>query len=383
LPKTLTDAKPNTMTITLRLFLAFIFILVIPYVALSQDIDHLIFKTGNALLKNKEIRAVSIGVYKDGEKYTGHFGSIAQGESTPPNDETIYEIASVTETFTGYLAAKAVKEGRIKLNDDIRTYLEGDFNNLEFEGKVITIKHLLTHTAGMPHFMDQRLTEAYDKLATDAPFKVAEFDADFSKEEFFKALARLELKAVPGTEYSYSNAGAELVGYILTVVNQKSIDELFQEAILEDANMTNTAIRLNEEQKTRLIKGYWLNNSIPSPNQFNPLWASGHGLKSTLADLMNYIEFNLKEDNPILDESHELLYEKGTRWMGYFWNIWKDKHGTSFNHHGGASGMQNWLYLFPKYNLGISLIVNHSGDKTPRKLSKAANSILKELADKN
>jgi D-alanyl-D-alanine-carboxypeptidase/D-alanyl-D-alanine-endopeptidase len=65
--------------------------------------------------------------------------------------------------------------------------------------------------------------------------------------------------------------------------------------------------------------------------------------------------------------------------IAYYWRVWKDKYGTSYNHHDGTSGTQNWLFIYPKYNLGISVISNQSGPKTPKLLSKIVNKTLKEL----
>lgn len=345
----------------------------------AQDIDKVILKQGNQLLKNKEFNSVSIGVYKDGKQYIHHFGELTKGSNDVPTDETIYEIASVTKTFTGYLAAKAVLEAKLSLDDEVQTYLEGDFDNLAFEGKSITIRDILTHTAGLPHFMDQRMTETFATMQSDVPTTYLKLEQAMTKELFFEYLAAYELTTAPGTKYNYSNGGAELMGYILTRIYDKNYDELLQEAFLSQLGMNDTGIRLNEEQKQRLAQGYWMNNSEKSPNHLNPLWATGSGLKSTLPDLMKYIEFSLNSDDPIIKESQTILYEKKTRWMGYFWNGWKDRNGTSFNHHGGATGMQNYIFLFPKYDLGFSIVVNHSDAKAPRKMSSAVSKMLKAL----
>ena len=74
-----------------------------------------------------------------------------KGKGNIPTDSTIYEIASVSKSFTGILVAQAVLQ-RLNINDDIRKYLSEDFSNLEYEGKPVRIKHLLTHTAGLPDF---------------------------------------------------------------------------------------------------------------------------------------------------------------------------------------------------------------------------------------
>jgi CubicO group peptidase (beta-lactamase class C family) len=348
--------------------------------AKAQDVNQIIEKQANSILKNKEITSVSIGVFKDGQTFIGHFGTLEKGNNIPPTDETLYEIASVTKTFTGYLAAKAVLENRINLDDDIRIYLEGEYKNLEFEGKPITIQHLLTHTSSLPQFMSSKMAEVFEKLSPEAPKQILELEQNLSKKGFFEKLSAFKLTESPGTKYVYSNAGAELMGYILTNLYGASFDELLKESFLDELGMNNTAINLNAHQNENLSKGYWFKNDELSPNQLNPLWGTGSGLKSTIPDLMKYIELNLDATNPIIQESHKELYKEGkTLWVAYFWRVYKDKYGTSFNHHGATTGNQNWLYIFPKYNLGISIIVNQSDNKTPNILSSSAQSILKKV----
>ncbi len=99
----------------------------------------------DSLLLYSEIDAVSVGVYVNGKTYTLHKGELTVGLNYQPTDETLYEVASLTKTFTGTLLAQAIVENKVGLDDDIRTVLEGDFPNLEYEGNPITFRHLVTH----------------------------------------------------------------------------------------------------------------------------------------------------------------------------------------------------------------------------------------------
>ncbi len=343
---------------------------------ISKAID----KHGKAFLNNKSITSVSIGVLKEGETYTQHFGEIEKGKNNTPNNETIYEIGSVTKTMTGYMVAKAVVAGKIKLEDDVRLYLKGDYPNLEYNNKSVTIKHLLTHTSGLPTSLPTELNEIFEKPDENVPEEYYEIEKSYDKEKFLADLKNVSITVEPGTKYSYSNAGAELVGYVLEKVYEKSIDELLKENFVREYNMLNTAIELNETQKKKLVRGYWMNNTTPSPNQLNKLWATGGGAKMNLTDMLHYMELQLNSKDPIVFESHKVLCEEGkTRKIAYFWNVSNDKHGKSYNHHGGTSGTQNWLFIFPKYKLGISVITNQSGPETPGLLSGTVKRILKDI----
>ncbi|MEL6484679.1 MAG: serine hydrolase domain-containing protein, partial [Bacteroidota bacterium] len=335
---------------------------------------------GEQFLKNNQITAVSIGVYHNKQSYTGHFGEIEKGKGNLPNDETIYEVGSVTKTITGYLVAKAVLDQKIKLEDDIRTYLQEAYPNLEYQGKPITIKHLLTHTGGLPMFLPKEMDEVFQNLNERVPETYLAIEESYDKKKFFEDLKNVSISTEPGTTYSYSNTGAELAGYILETVYQKNIDALIKDIFSVEHEMSDTGIHLNPEQQNRLVRGYWMKNETQSPNQLNPLWASGGGMRMTLNDLMQYVKLQLNKNNPIVSESHRMLYKKNTgSYLGYFWRIRKDKYGISFNHHGGTTGTQNWLFVFPKYDLGISIITNQSGPKTPNLLGKTARKMLKDL----
>lgn len=346
----------------------------------GSAVTEAIEKNGNAFLKNKDITSVSIGVFKAGAVYTQHFGEIEKGKGNVPTDETIYEIASVSKTATGYLVAKAVLEKKINLEEDVRVYLKGAYPNLEYNQKPITIKHLLTHTSGLPGFLPKEMNGVFEKLNESVPDEYYALEKSYGKEQFLNDLKNLSLSVAPGTKYAYSNVGAELVGYVLETVYEKPIDELLQESFLKKYAMLNTAIELNETQKQKLVRGYWMSNTSPSPNQLNTLWATAGGLKMTMSDMLHYMELQLNSEDPIVAESHKVLYEEGSLLkIAYFWRVWNDKYGTSYNHHGGTSGTQNWLFIYPKYKLGISIITNQSGPDTPNLLNKTAKKILESI----
>ena len=84
-------------------------------------------ETAQSMLSDSTITSVSIGILKDGIAYTSHYGELDAGKENPPNDETIYEIASLTKTMTGTLVAQAVLDGKLNLDDDIRKYLKEDY----------------------------------------------------------------------------------------------------------------------------------------------------------------------------------------------------------------------------------------------------------------
>ena len=85
-----------------------------------DPIDYSMDNSAQLILENPEINSISIGVYKDGKKYANYYGEIDIGRGNLANDTSIFEIASVTKTFTAYITAQAVFDDRLALDDDIR-----------------------------------------------------------------------------------------------------------------------------------------------------------------------------------------------------------------------------------------------------------------------
>ncbi|WP_190811695.1 serine hydrolase, partial [Flagellimonas sp. S3867] len=282
-----------------------------------------------------------------------HYGELEIGKKNQPNDSTIYEIASVTKTFLGTVAAKAVLDGKINLNDDVRMYLELPYPNLEFDKKPVTIKHLLTHTSGFPNF----------------PIKGE------NKPDFFEGLKEIKIDSEIGSEYAYSNTGPELMAYILEKVYGIPYEELVAKFILRPNGMNSTKFNLTKDEKLRLVKGYNEENEI-MPNFKRNLWGGTIGLHSTTLDLVKYMRFQLDETNAVVKESHKEFFETPYDFsIGYHWNILKEDDNIIYRHHGGIFGMQNWFMIYPKYNMGISILSNASFNDTGDILEEVAKEI--------
>lgn len=189
-------------------------------------------QNAHVLLSDSKISAVSVGVYKDGKKYIRHYGELDKGKGNAPTNQTIYEIASVSKTLTGVLVAKAVLEGKLKLEEDIRTYLKEDFPNFAYNGQPIKLKHLLTHTCGLPQFLPESINALMTEFNEELPFRMNEIQEQYSRQAFFNDLHKVKLDTLPGTSYGYSNVDTELVAHILENVYQTPFDELLQATLV-------------------------------------------------------------------------------------------------------------------------------------------------------
>ncbi|REM95993.1 class A beta-lactamase-related serine hydrolase, partial [Mycobacterium tuberculosis] len=102
------------------------------------------------------LHSASIGVVYRGKEFIRHRGDMEAGKPGPPTDATLYEIGSLSKTLAGTLMANAVRDGKLGLDDDVRMYLQGDYPNLQYQGDPIRIRHLLSHTSGLPNMLPER-----------------------------------------------------------------------------------------------------------------------------------------------------------------------------------------------------------------------------------
>ncbi len=333
----------------------------------EQAIRQLIEKNAMWLLSHKEISSTSIGIYKDGKSYMAHFGELDRGKGNTPNDDTIYEIASVGKTFTGTLLAQAVLDGKVNLDEDIRKYLNVDYPNLEFEEQPLTLRHLATHTSGLPReFPDA--AKLWEKPDENLPFKLEELAKNYNKTKFFADLHKINITILPGSEYAYSNGGPNLIAHILENVYKESFDELLEKNIYKKAGMTSTELKLGKKQLKRLANGYDDKGRL-MPHFATPLWGAAGGYKSTLPDLMKYLEFQFGKENAVALKNYEMLEGSENSYQTYFWRV--NKIGDDSNRisaHGGAYGTQTWIAYYPKLKTGIVVITNESDQNTAGKI---------------
>ena len=335
-------------------------------------------ETAQSMLSDSTITSVSIGILKDGIAYTSHYGELDAGKGNPPNDETIYEIASVTKTMTGTLVAQAVVDGKLDLEDDIRKYLNNDYPNFQYNNEAIKIKHLVTHTSGLlanwPGF-DEAFKKGGDNLAQE----INEIGKNYTKEMFFEQMENAVLDTIPGVIYEYNNLAPNLMAHILENVYQKSFDELLNDFIFKKTGMTSTKVRLSEEEQSRFANGYDGKGQL-MPHMHIPTWGAEGGMKSTTSDLIKYMRLQLDTTNATIVESHRPNFiDNPNHSLGYYWSVKKNNEGTYYSHHGGAMGTQNWFFVFPAYNMGVSVITNSSTRATSQLLYSTVMGLVNDL----
>ncbi|WP_375579355.1 serine hydrolase domain-containing protein [Marivirga tractuosa] len=258
------------------------------------------------------------------------YGMANQAFDVPNTIDTKFLIGSLTKQFTAILVMQEVEKGNLNLDYQISNYLP-DFR--KETGNKVTVRHLLTHTHGIPN---ADLTSRYKAM---------------TKEEFIKKYCETNLEFQPGTQFKYSDiVGYFLLGAILEKVTGKEFDELLKKNILDPLNMQNTAYYSQEIIQPNLAVGYLQKDS----GFFNaPYWHisqsfSAAGMFSTVTDLFKW-DSALKGAKLISNESLKAVFtpfsDKIRYGCGWFINdpeINGEKRLFA-GHNGGASGYKSQI----------------------------------------
>ena len=346
----------------------------------QNDLAAIAERAARQLLADERFTAASIAVYDRGESYVHHYGELDFGQDNPPNDTTLYEIASITKTMTGYLVACAVAEGKLTLDTPVYDVLGNAYRNLEYAGEPVRIVHLLTHTSGLPLNVDG-VSELYQSPNPNNLQEARGLLAAYTKQQLLADVQALELSSPLGTTYTYSNVAPNLLAHLLEVLYDQPYARLLREKLWEPAGMNHTFINLPDTQRTQLANGYTDQHQL-MPNFREPikLWGAAGRAKSSSVDLLQYIKWQLDPENQITQRSQQRLFrDEGNIWLAYFWDVLEDANGSHLEHHGGLYGYQNWLLIYPEQQCGISIITNSSFEAANPLIKQAALQIYNEL----
>ncbi len=252
----------------------------------KDSVGVVVERAAKVFMASKAAVGVSLGIYLHGQIYTYNYGSVSKDTQQLPTAHTLYGIASITKTFTGLLLAKAANENKVKVDDDIRKYLDGDYSNLEYKGQPIKLFHLISHVSRLPNWLSDKAEKP-----------------GYTRADFYRDLHQVKIDTLPGVKFQYSNAAAQLLGYILEKVYQESFEDLLREKITGSLRMKDTRIILATRDRKHLASGY-TNAGIYYPNEY--VYAQGAGgLKSSASDLLKYMIYQMNEKDSAVALSHK------------------------------------------------------------------------------
>jgi len=344
------------------------------------DVDAVVKERVGGFMQSTPAVGLSIGIIKDGAFHTYHFGEVEKGSQQLPTDSTLYAIGSVSKTFAGTVLAQALVEGKVRLEDDIRTYLDGDYPNLAYQGHPIQLLHLVNHNAGLPFMlpvMDSISPDSSKDAETERTLKERRALQGYTKQDFLEDLRRVELKSPPGSQFQYSNAGTQLLGYILERVYEKPYETLVTTKITESLKMSSTKFALSTQEVHHFI-GYNA-EGVAVPNNSGYMAAAG-GMKSSVLDMLKYAQWHLNERDKAVRLTHQPTWSNGGIYsVGLNWQMFQLPVHRVIWQEGSLPGYSSYCVIYPELNLGIVALMNEFDPATSSQLTTLVKELTKAL----
>ncbi len=267
------------------------------------------------------------------------------------NRAAIFEIGSVTKTFTATMLAKLVYEGRVDLNGPIKNILPVQLHQSALNGKEVTLLHLANHTSGFP--------KEPDNISTDWAIPGSPYQSYDTAKLYDYLSKRMTLLSTPGEKREYSNLGGGLLGHLLTLITGKSYEELLMESICKPLGLHRTFVALDSERTRYLVPGRDHQGNVVPNWELNVL-AGGGGIKSIAADLAKYLRANMTDTTYyLLTQKPTIQYtEHNSAGLGWAWYHNGSKKFVSAT--GGTGGYSCCVIFERSMKIGMVLLTNVS-----------------------
>ena len=237
--------------------------------------------------------ALVIGMVDGDKTEVRAFGTLDGGKA--PDGDTLFEIGSITKTFTATILARAVLDKEVSLDDPVAKLLP-DFTIPSRGGKQITLEEIATQHSGLP-----RMPNNFAPADPGNPY------ADYDVTRLRAFLAQYQLPRDPGASYEYSNLGFGLLGQALIAPAHTDYATLVQRKILEPLRMTGSGVVLSDAMRAHLASGH---NDLGKPQDnwdLNALAGAG-AIRSTAHDMLLYLRANMGVDKTALFPAMQLAH---------------------------------------------------------------------------
>lgn len=293
-------------------------------------------------------KCLVVGLIDEHGRQVIGYGIKSDTDRTAPDGQSVFEIGSVTKTFTATLLAEAVQRGELALDDPVQKFLPADVKIPKGkDGKEITLLHLTTHSSGLPRMP-----------GNFAPADLGNPYADYSAKLMYEFLSGAALVSEPGEKCMYSNLGVGLLGHVLALHAKHTYEELLLERICKPLNLKSTRVTLDDSMRARLAPAYDVEGNPLKNWDLNALVAAG-GIRSTADDMLTYLAAQVgltrSELSPAIELTHKRQreFDKGAD-IALGWMI-TQKDGL-FNHGGQTGGYHTGVYFDPARHLGVVVL---------------------------
>jgi CubicO group peptidase (beta-lactamase class C family) len=334
---------------------------------MSQELDygplHAVIEDG---MRELRIPGVAVGLIHDGREHAAGFGVTNIDHPLAVDADTLFQIGSITKTFVGTLVMRLVEQGRLDLDWPVRAYLP-DFRMQDEDAAArVTMRHLLTHTAGWlgDYFDDSGMGD--DALA-----------------EIVARMADLPQYTPLGEVWSYNNAGFYLAGRVIEVVTGQPFEQAMRELVLDPLGMRMSLFFPGDVMVHRFAAGHIVAGDDVKVATPWPLARAAHaagGISSTVNDMLTYARFWLGDGTAadgtrILSRSSmdlmrapQAAIDTFGNHVGISWMLRNVGDVRIVTHSGGTNGQISVFLTVPERGFALVVLTNanRGGELTTR-----------------
>ena len=306
-------------------------------------------------LRRQHTPGFAIGIVQSGELiYAGGFGQQRLGDPTHVTPRTNFHMASITKTMVAVAVLQLAGQGKLALDDAVSQHVP--YFPLSDS---ITVRHLLTHTSGLPQVRDYE----WDRPSID----------DDALARYVRRMGDVGLESAPGTEYHSSDRGYEILGNLIACVSNIPFEQYMQWNILQPLAMhRSTLMPLHEANKATLASPHDMDNSgnivLHPTYPYNRIHAPSSNLCSSVEDMTHWMlaQLNggeLRGARILPRDAYQQMWKgavetgKGGHY-GLGWHVSRYHNEAMVSHSGADIGFAAHLALLPVKGIGVVAMAN-------------------------
>jgi CubicO group peptidase (beta-lactamase class C family) len=303
-----------------------------------------------AEMHSEKIPGLALAVIRDGKIVKAQGYGLSSVElSVPVKPETIFQTGSVGKQFTATAIMMLLEDGKLSLDDKISKY----FPESPAAWKDITIRHLLTHTSGIPDYGSETK-------------KMIDLRVDYTEDQLVRRFAEFPLDFPPGSKWSYSNSGYVILGVLIHRVSGKFYGDILEERVFRPLHMDATHIISEENIVPNRSAGYRLvNGELKNQEWVAPkLNTTADGaLYTNVLDMAKW-DAALTQQTLLKKSSYEQMYTPAplsdgkTYPYGFGWAIGTSNGHAVIGHSGSWQGFHMNFSRYPADKLSVVVFTN-------------------------
>lgn len=322
----------------------------------AVTIERELAEVAQAAMARHGVPGMAVGLRHAGQEHLVGFGVTNVEHPLPVDADTIFQIASISKTFTATVTMRLVERGLIDLDAPVRRYVPEFKLQDEATAAAITVRHLFQHTSGFSGDYMDAFGRGDDALAR----YVASMDC-------------LEQVTPLGRHFSYNNAAFNVAGRVVETVTGQPFEQVLRELVLAPIGLDHTFTAPEEVLTHRFVSGHVLHDGQPvvvRPWGFARNCVPAFGLASTVRDLVRYARVHMGDgttesgERLLKPETLQVMQEPAVRsvgmgeGVGIAWMIDRSGGIKLVGHGGTSNGQRSILRFAPGRDFAVCVLSN-------------------------